>query len=177
MTSIKQFPSSLRLSIEPSSIDNLDTVKTLPLAKALKELPLPGLDHNLFSSDDWLNVIYKMYKTRLFVKYIARNGAVDSYIIYSVVKNFLEWKICVCSYCDYCDCHVASSKDWCLFVGSLKAEYPEYRIAIRNFRDQGVRKVPELRELSREKIHVLDVRADRNAVWQKTQNTFAGIIP
>ena len=107
-------------------------VKTLPLNEALSSLNLPNLHRNLFSSPEWLSVIQEAYDVKLFVKYLEHDGGVRSYIIYSVVKNFLEWKICVCSYCDYFDCQVATVDDWILFLKELRHEYPEYRIAILN---------------------------------------------
>jgi hypothetical protein len=151
-------------------------VKTLPLNEALSSLNLPALHRNLFSSPEWLVVIQKAYDVKLFVKYIEHDGDVRSYIIYSVVKNFLEWKICVCSYCDYFDCQVASVDDWKLFLRELRHEYPEYRIAIRNLRDKLVRSCPELKELDREKVHVLDVRDGIEVVWRRAADSFRAAV-
>src|SRR5436309_2815358 len=118
---------------DPSDGESMSVdVKTIPLKEALNTLSLPGLSRNLFSSADWMQVIYQTYRTNLFVKYIERDGQVVSYIFYSAVKNFLEWKICVCSYCDYCDCQVESPQHWQAFFESIRSEYPQYRIAVRN---------------------------------------------
>ncbi|MCK5580632.1 MAG: GNAT family N-acetyltransferase [Candidatus Omnitrophica bacterium] len=151
-------------------------VKTLPLHRALKELDLPALNRNLFSSPDWMSVIYKTYRTRLFIKYIEREGKVASYILYAAVKNFLEWKICIASYCDYCDGYVQKVEDWQAFFDSLKEEYPQYRIAIRSLRDEIVRQVPGINELSRERFHVLDVRDDTEKVWRRTTDSFRAAV-
>src|SRR6185436_17577250 len=118
-------------------------VKTLPFQEALQSLTLPEFNKNLFVSADWLKVLDKTYQIKMFVKYIEWEGKVTSYIIYSVVKNFLEWKICVCSYCDYFDCHVKTLEDWHAFFESLRADYPRYRIAVRNLRDEIVRRSPD----------------------------------
>ena len=95
-------------------------VETLSYNDASSKFTLPQLDRNLFSSPAWISVLQKTYNITLFVKYIERNGAVDSHIIYSVVKNFLEWKICILSYCDYCDCPVKNKEDWKLFFEDLR---------------------------------------------------------
>ena len=123
-----------------------------------------------------MTVILRTYNAKIFVKYIERGGTVASYIIYAVVRNFLEWKICICSYCDYCDCHVASVEDWRLFFESLRQEYPQYRIAVRNLRDALVREVPELRVLSREKFHYLDLHRDLPSVWRETHDSFKAAV-
>ncbi len=154
----------------------LAAVKTLPLLKALESLQLPGLENNLFSSSDWLLVIYKTYRTQIFVKYIEREGKVSSYIVYAVVKNFLEWKVCMCSYCDYCDGYVSGLDDWKLFMGSLMEEYPKYRITIRNLRDTLAREVPDLKVLSLENFHILDVRPDLPAIWKGTHDSFKAAV-
>ncbi len=151
-------------------------VKTLPFHQALKSLALPDPDRNLFSSPDWQTVLYKMYTLKLFVKYISRDGKVVSYVVYSVVKNFLEWKICICSYCDYCDGHVDSTEDWRLIFQSLREEYPAYRIAVRNLRDDRVGKIPDLKELSREKFHILDLRGDLDTVWRRAHDSFRAAV-
>jgi len=151
-------------------------VKTLPLHEAFQTLSLPGLERNLFFSFDWFSVIDKTYRTRIFVKYIEEEGKVRSYIIYSVVKNFLEWKICICSYCDYCDCHVTSLEDWNRFLQQIKKEYSRYRIAIRSLRDDLVRQCETLNVLSKEKFHVLDTRADLDSIWKKTTDSFKNAV-
>ena len=144
------------------------TIQTLPLAAALEKLQLPGLYRNLFSSPDWFNVIYKTYHLKIYVKYLTRGDTISSYIIYSVVKNFLEWKICICSYCDYCDSYVHSENDWLLFFKELRKEYPAYRIAIRNLRDSYVKKIDQLETLSLEKFHHLDLRPDLDILWKQS---------
>ncbi len=150
----------------------MSLVKTLPLDEAFVLLKLPNLHRNLFSSPEWLRVIRRTYNTRIFVKYIERNAAIESYMIYSVVKNFLEWKICVCSYCDYFDCHVQSVEDWQLFWEDVKGEYPAYRIAVRNLRDDVIRNNALLNFLSKERFHILDVRDSLEGVWKKTHDSF-----
>ena len=151
-------------------------VRTLPLNQALKELNLPNLNRNLFSSPQWLKVIQRTYGTRIFVKYLERQGEVDSYIIYSVVANFLEWKICFLSYCDYFDSHVKSSEDWLLFYESLRQDYPRYRIAIRNLRDDIIKQSPKFQVLSKERYHVLDIQADLDTVWRHTHDSFRSAV-
>ena len=151
-------------------------VKTLPLLPALETLRLPGLNRNLFSSSEWLLGIYKTYKIQLFVKYVERDGKVGSYIIYSVVKNFLEWKICLCSYCDYYDGYIENENDWKQFLQALRDEYPKYRIAVRNLRDPSIRNIAELSVLSLEKFHILDVRPDLKEVWKKTHDSFKAAV-
>lgn len=147
-------------------------VKTLTFNDALRTLKLPGLERNLFSSDRWLSVLLKTYDLRLFVKYIEREGRVASYIVYSAVKNFLEWKICVCSYCDYFDGYIEKAEDWQLFFESLREEYPRYRIAVRNLKDESVRQNPNFKVLSKERFHILDVRPDLDTLWKKTHDSF-----
>jgi hypothetical protein len=154
----------------------MNTVKTLPLSDALKVLSLPGLHRNLFSSPEWLRVLQRTYGTKIFVKYIERNGKIDGYIIYSVVKNFLEWKICFCSYCDYFDCYVKNTDDWQLFLQSLKEEYPQFRIAVRNLRDEVIRDNGLLEVLSKERFHFLDVREPLDIVWKKTHDSFRSAV-
>jgi hypothetical protein len=151
-------------------------VKTLPLKQALKILKLPGLYRNLFSSEGWLSVIDKTYNLELFVKYIEREGGIDSYIIYSVVKNFLEWKICMCSYCDYFDCHVKSVEDWDLFFKALREEYPGYRITVRNLKDEHVRAYPNFKILSKERFHFLDIKDDLDSVWKRAHDSFKSAV-
>ncbi len=151
-----------------------EMIKTLSLKEALATLNLPGLDANLFSSSDWLDVIVKTYHVRLFVKYIERNNQIDGYIIYSLVDNILEWKICICSYCDYFDCYVKSASDWHLFFESLRRDYPKYRIAIRNLRDEAVRACPDFKVLSQERYHMMDLRADVDTLWRDLYPNFKG---
>lgn len=151
-------------------------VKTAPLPQAFKTLPLPELSRNLFSSRDWVEVIYKTYQTKLFVKYIEENGAVRSYIFYSVVRNFLEWKICILSYSDYCDCPVADVEDWRLLVRSLQEEYPRFRIAVRNLRDEHVLQCGAFQVLSQEKFHFLDVRGDLQDLWRHAHDSFKSAV-
>ncbi|MDP2654782.1 MAG: GNAT family N-acetyltransferase [Candidatus Omnitrophota bacterium] len=151
-------------------------VKTLPFDQAVNRLELPDFNKNLFASSDWLAVLQKTYGLRIFLKYIERDGKPDAYIIYSVVKNFLEWKICVCSYCDYFDCRVNSRDDWRLFFQSLRDEYPQYRIAVRNLRDDVVRQSPDFKFLSKEWFHIVDVRDDLESVWKRTHDSFKSAV-
>ena len=151
-------------------------VKTLPYREALKKLRLPNPHRNLFSSPDWLNVLDKTYRLKLFVKYIERDGQVVSYVIYSVVKNFLEWKICVCSYCDYCDADVQTITDWQNIFNSWREEYPQYRIAVRNLRDPLVRQLSDLKILSKERFHSLDVRDELDVIWKRTNDSFKSAV-
>ena len=151
-------------------------IKTLAFTQAVQQLNLPGLHRNLFSSTDWLQAIYNTYQSKLFVKYIEEGGRVKSYILYTAVKNFLEWKICICSYCDYCDCYVESVEDWKLLIQSLRDEYPRYRIALRNLRDEKVRQHPDLKVLSHEKFHLLDLREDLDKVWRRTHDSFRAAV-
>ncbi len=150
------------------------TIKTLPLTEAFDRLNLPGFGENLFSSRDWLMVLIQTYHLKLHVKYIEESGKVTDYIIYSVVKNFLEWKICVCSYCDYFDCHVQTPERWHLFFESIRQDYPEYRIAIRNLRDTNVRECSDFRLLSKEYFHFMDIREDADTLWKKMHSNFKG---
>ena len=147
-------------------------VKTLPLHEALKNLSLPGLERNLFSSVAWLAVVYETYKLKLFVKYIERGGKIASYIIYSVVSNFLENKICICSYCDYFDCYVSSQEDWEAFFDSLHQEYPRFRITVRNLRDMIVRQNLHFQVLSKERFHIIDVRPSLDLIWKNMYDAF-----
>ena len=151
-------------------------VKTLPLARALEQLALPDLKRNLFSSDDWLKAIVKTYNTKIFVKYLERDGKVASYILYTAVRNFLEWKICICSYCDYCDCPVESLEDWTAFFNSLRQEYPDYRLAIRNLRDPFPREIPQMKHLSKEKFHYLDLSPELRQIWKQTHDSFKAAV-
>lgn len=151
-------------------------VKTLPFPIAIKTLTLPELDRNLFSSADWILVIDHTYRLRIFVKYIEEEGRVLSYIIYTVVHNFLEDKICICSYCDYCDCHVTSPLHWQELFDTLKKEYPMYRITVRNLRDEIVRQNPNFQQLSKERFHLLDVRSDLDVIWKKTHDSFKSAV-
>ena len=151
-------------------------IKTLILKEALHSLSLPGFNKNLFASADWLSVLDKTYGIKIFVKYIEKNGAIGSYIVYSVVKNFLEWKICVCSYCDYFDCHVETLADWQAFFQSLRTDYPQYRIAVRNLHDEIVRQSPDFQILSKEKFHLLDIRRSIDDVWKRTHDSFKSAV-
>lgn len=149
-------------------------IKTRLLQEIIEELP--GKHRNLFSSPEWLRVIDRTYHPRLFVKYIEREGKIGSYIIYAAVRNFLEWKICICSYCDYFDCYVDSVRDWEDFFADLRREYPEYRIAVRNLRDEKVRQVKGLKELSRERFHLLGIEDDLEAVWSRAHDSFKAAV-
>jgi len=160
----------------PQLILNHKMVSTLPLNEALNSLGLPTFNSNLFSSADWLNVIVKTYQTKIFVKYIKRGGKVQSFIIYSVVKNFLEWKICMCSYCDYFDCHVKDQDDWDLLIKSIRRDYPKYRIALRNLRDDVIKENSTVKELSREKYHILDIQDNLDATWKRTHDSFRSAV-
>src|SRR3989338_77274 len=126
----------------------LNTVKTVTFQEAIKGLRLPALHRNLFSSPEWLSVLYKTYNLKLYVAYIERDGRIASYMVYSVVSNFLEDKVCVCSYCDYFDCYIEKAGDWQIFFETLRIRYPGYRIAIRNLRDDTVRENPNFKVLS-----------------------------
>ncbi len=152
------------------------TVKTLALDQALSQLSLPGLDRNLFSSPSWLGVIQKTYGTRIFVKYIERDGEIASYILYSVVHNFLEWKICMCSYCDYCDGYVGRVEDWKLFFEDLRREYPRYRIAVRTLRDEAARQSGLFQVLSKERFHLLDVRGSLDEIWRRADDSHKAAV-
>ena len=147
-------------------------VKTLSFDEAVHTLSLPAVHRNLFFSPEWLFVLTKTYRLNLFVKYIEREGRIASYIIYSIVHNFLEEKICVCSYCDYFDCYVENAQDWGLFFEVLRQEYPRYRMAIRNLRDETVRQCPHFKVLSKERHHILDIRPDIEAIWKRTHDSF-----
>ncbi len=147
-------------------------VKTLPFPEFLRALQLPALNRNLFSSPEWMTVLARTYGTRIEVKYIERDGRVDAWVFYAVVKNFLEWKICVCSYCDYCDGFVSRPEDWQLFLEAFRKEFPQYRIAVRNLRDPLVRENPAFKVLSEEYFHLLDVRDDLDTLWQRTHDSF-----
>lgn len=151
-------------------------IKTVSYPEAVQNLNLPDKDRNLFSSPDWLMALVKTYQLKLFVKYIEENGQVVSYIVYSAVRNFLEWKICICSYCDYCDCTVARPEHWQMLIDELRKEYPEYRIAVRNLRDEIVRTIAPLKELSRERFHLLDLRADLPVIWKRTHDSFRAAV-
>jgi hypothetical protein len=154
----------------------MNYLNTITFKQAAQSGNFSGWDRNLFSSSDWLTVLEKTYHLQLFVKYIQRDNGVTSYVLYSVVKNFLEWKICILSYCDYCDCQVSSFEDWQMIFQSLRAEYPRFRIAIRNLRDENVRRIPELKELSREKFHILDVRDDLDTIWRRAHDSFKAAV-
>ncbi len=152
------------------------TVKTLPLKDALAKLALPATDRNLFSSPEWMKVIVCTYGTRIFVKYIERDAKVSSYVFYTVVKNFLEWKICLCSYCDYCDGYVNCAQDWEDFFQDFRREYPSYRIAVRNLRDDLVRANPHFQLLSQEWFHLLNLQDSLEAIWNRTHESFRSAV-
>ena len=147
-------------------------VKTLPLQQALSVLRLPGLADNLFSSSAWLKAIDRAYHPNIFVKYIERDGREDAYVVYSVVKNFLEWKVCMLSYCDYYDAHIVSADDWRDFFEDIKREYPGFRIVVRSLRDDTVRSCGLFQELSREYFHILDICPDINTLWMGLKDKF-----
>lgn len=147
-------------------------IKTLPIKEALATLKLPGREDNLFSSPDWLRVIDRAYGPKLFIKYIERDGEIVSYVFYSVVKNFLEWKVCVLSYCDYCDAHISSTDDWLMIFEAVKQEYPGFRIVVRSLRDEAARACGAFKELSREYFHILDIRKDIDTVWMGLKDKF-----
>lgn len=147
-------------------------VKTLPLFEALEKLHLPDLQRNLFFSPEWFRVIQKVYRPRILMKYIEEAGRVRSCVVYTVVRNFLEWKICVLSYCDYCDAIVSSEEDWREIFESIRKDYPEYRIAVRSLRDDKVRNCGCFHELSRERYHLLDIRPDLEHLWKKLDGSF-----
>ncbi|HLF18006.1 MAG TPA: GNAT family N-acetyltransferase [Candidatus Omnitrophota bacterium] len=150
----------------------MNEIKTLPLFEAFEKLALPEAERNLFSSLSWQRVIDKTYGLKLFCKYLQQDGKVLSYFIYSAVHNFLEWKICVGSYCDYLDCHVTDPRHWKLFFEAIRQEYPMYRIAIRNLKDETARQCGDFKLLSKEKHHEIDVRADLDELWKNTFRTF-----
>lgn len=151
-------------------------VKTLPYKEAVENLKLPELHRNLFSSREWLDVLHKTYGLKMFVKYIERGGQVESYVFYSVVKNFLEWKVCVLSYCDYCDAMVKTKEDWQAIFDSIRVDYPKYRVAVRNLRDPLVHQVPELKVLSNERYHYLDTRDTIEELWRRTHDSFKSAV-
>ncbi len=151
-------------------------IKTDRLPEAFGRLKLPALERNLFSSPEWLSVLYKTYGLRLFIKYIEENGEITNYIIYSVVHNFLEEKICVCSYCDYFDCHVQSKEIWSNFIHELRKEFPRYRIAVRNLKDPTARECKELNVLSKEYFHEIDLTDSIEKLWQEAFNGFRGAV-
>ncbi len=147
-------------------------IKTLSLQAALNTLSLPGLSDNLFSSPSWLRVIQRAYNSKILVKYIERDGHIAGYVFYTVVKSFLEWKICVLSYCDYCDAHIASEEDWRVVFEDLKKDYPEYRIVVRSLRDENVRNCGGFKELSREYFHILDLSPGADVLWKNLKGEF-----
>jgi CelD/BcsL family acetyltransferase involved in cellulose biosynthesis len=151
-------------------------IKTVPFKEAVHSLSLPGFNKNLFASMDWLSVLDQTYKIKIFVKYIEREGKIGSYIIYSEVKNFLEWKICVCSYCDYFDCHVETVADWRALFESIRAEYPQHRIAVRNLRDEIARQSPDFQVLSKERYHFLDLQGTVDECWKRTHDSFKSAV-
>jgi len=158
------------------SAQELARVRTSPLREALDKIGLPDLHRNLFSSPEWMSVLERTYGLKLFVKYIEEAGRIRSYVLYSVVHNFLEEKICVCSYCDYCDCPVASLDDWRLFFYSWRSDFPDYRIAIRCLRDPHVRDLPELGRLDQELFHLLDVRDELDLLWKRAHDSFKAAV-
>jgi len=147
-------------------------IKTLPLMEALATLDLPNPERNLFSSPDWQKVINKTYRLKQYCKYIEEDGRISSYFIYSAVHNFLEWKICVGSYCDYLDCHVSKPHHWHMFFEAIRREYPRYRIAIRNLKDETARLCQDFNLLSKEMHHEIDVRDELDVLWQNTHRSF-----
>jgi hypothetical protein len=149
-------------------------IKTLPLMEAYAKLDLPDPQRNLFSSPDWQRVIHRTYGLKQFCKYIEEDGRISSYFIYSVIHNFLEWKICVGSYCDYLDCHVGKPHHWHMFFEAIRREYPHYRIAIRNLKDESARQCPDFLFLSKEMHHEIDVRDDLDVIWQNVYPGFKG---
>ena len=142
-------------------------IKTISFHDAIHSLTLPEFNNNLFASADWLSVLDKTYRLKMFVKYVERGGKVGSYIIYSVVKNFLEWKICSLSYCDYFDNRVETLEDWKALFESIRTDYPKYRIAIRNLRDALARQSPDFKVLSKERYHWLDKFQLRKRKWRR----------
>jgi len=147
-------------------------VKTLPLFEALEKLNLPDMHRNLFSSPAWFRVIRTTYHPQIFMKYIEENGRVRSHVVYTVVKNFLEWKICILSYCDYCDAPVASQEDWRMIFESFRQDFPRHRIAVRTLRDDKARACGCFHELSRERFHLLDIHADVDTLWKNLDGSF-----
>ena len=147
-------------------------VKTLTLQQALNDLKFPGFSDNLFSSEAWLRAIDCAYQPKLVVKYIERDGVVAAYIVYSVVKNFLEWKVCALSYCDYYDAHIKTVEDWQVIFEDIQKEYPGFRIVVRSLRDEIVRSCGCFKELSRECFHLLDIRGDKNSLWMGLKDKF-----
>lgn len=148
------------------------TVRTMSASKALETLDLPDPQRNLFSSPAWIRAVMRAYGVRVFVKYIEREGRVDSYVFYTVVKNFLEWKVCVLSYCDYCDAHVSSPGDWQAIFQELRSEFPKFRIVVRSLRDEHVRQSGCFDELSREYFHLLDVASGADGLWKNLKGVF-----
>lgn len=151
---------------------SLSIVKTLPALEAFETLNLPGKDKNLFSSLPWLRVMKRAYRPRLFIKYIERHGTIAAWVPYSVVKNFLEWKVCVLSYCDYCDGHVENPEDWKNIFDVLEKEFPGYRIVARTLRDEAARSCGCFKELSREYFHHWDVSKSTDDVWKGLKGVF-----
>ena len=156
--------------------EQIDRVHTMPFFQAFDELNLPESNRNLFSSPQWCNVLRKTYGVHLSVKYITQDGKIKSYIIYSIVKNFLEWKICINSYCDYCDAYVDDPEDWKLYFASLRREYPDYRIAVRNLRDRSILKSEKFNVLSTEKFHILDTSDSIEMLWKRTHKNFKAAV-
>jgi hypothetical protein len=154
--------------------ENKITVKTLPALEAFGKLSLPGLKDNLFSSAEWIRVLVQAYRAKVFVKYLARDGndQVDAYVFYTVVRNFLEWKVCVLSYCDYCDAHISSPEDWQLIFRALQEEFPKYRIVVRSLRDEAARQSGCFKVLSQEYFHHLDLAPDVDTLWKDLKGVF-----
>lgn len=155
----------------------MSEIKTMALMEAYEKLDLPQGERNLFSSPNWQRIIHqtyglKPYGLKQFCKYIEHDGKIVSYFIYSAVHNFLEWKICVGSYCDYLDCHVSQPQHWQLFFEAIHKEYPRYRIAIRNLRDESARHCASFAPLSEEKHHTLDVRDELDVLWRDSPRSF-----
>jgi hypothetical protein len=159
-----------------ADVETKVTVRTLPALEALERLSLTGLEDNLFSSPGWIRVLVRAYRARVFVKYLERagrpQGKIDTYVFYTEVRNFLEWKVCVLSYCDYCDAHISSPEDWRLIFGALQTEYPGYRIVIRSLRDEAARQSGCFQVLSKEYHHVLDLSPDEETLWKNLKGVF-----
>ncbi len=151
-------------------------IRVLPFDEAISTWDLPDPDRNLFSSPGWMRVLRRTYGLDLFVMVRLDAGRIRSHIVYSVVRNFLEWKVCVCSYCDYCDGRVEGPEDWRAFFAELRRTYPSYRIAVRNLRDPHARVVPEFRVLSHEVHHDLDVTGSEREVWRRAHASFRAAV-
>jgi hypothetical protein len=152
--------------------DQKVTLRTLPALEAFERLSLPGVHDNLFSSPEWIRAIVRAYGAKVFVKCLERNGAIEAYVFYTVVKNFLEWKVCVLSYCDYCDAHISSPDDWQLIFRALQSEFPMYRIVVRSLRDEAARASGCFNILSKEYYHHLDLSLHVDELWKNLKGVF-----